>query len=61
MKTNLNEDEKYFAAILGSEGGIELIEWFATKQEAKAAAKDWRSKETDSFRRKDIFYGKVLV
>jgi len=60
MKTNLDE-ERYFAAILGEEGGIQFIEWFKTKKEARAKAIEMRKTEPDQFYRKDIFYGKVLT
>ena len=61
MKINLGEDEKYFMAILGKEGGIEFIQWFKTKKEARAACIESRKGEPDQFYKKDIFYGKALT
>jgi hypothetical protein len=60
MKTNL-DTEKYFMAILGREGGLQFIQWFGTKKEARDAAIIARKNEPDQFFRKDIFYGKVLT
>lgn len=60
VKTNVAE-AKYFMAILNREGGVETVEWFATKKEAIAKANEARKNELDPFYRKDIFYGRIIT
>lgn len=56
-----NEQENYFAFIISQEGGIELIQWFKTRREAKQTAKEWKALEADKNRKKDIWFGKRLL
>ena len=51
----MNNGEKYFALIIGEDGGIELVWWATTLEEAKAKAQEFKDGGDD-----DVYVGELL-